>query len=387
MQLNCGGILLLNMNKYSISFIASLILMLLFSCGKKTNNENNTTVSVNLDNVKAISGSVVQDVTYIPLETTDSCLIGRISKIIYRNGKFYIFDKEQNNNVTVFDKEGNYLFSVNKYGEAPGQYIEPMDMDVDEAGNIYIFDNTNQRILKFVENSSDAVDILPIGEYFSDFAYINSDLFLLSDVYGLNGIKAKLFVYSVSEKKNKPLLESTFADVDDISVMRASKHYFYRSGNSLNYYKRFSSELYTIGKDASVDVLLNIVSDKFAPPDILKKMEKNPKEFIQNMTHIKDITSVYEVGDYIICMPYIKPSADYLLIPKSNPQKAFYFSLMDDKRLSWSSTIEAVADNSLVCVMNYSDKGFAAHKDIPELKGWNDGSNPVLVLFTLKDNQ
>lgn len=375
------------MNKYSISFIASLILMLLFSCGKKTNNENNTTVSVNLDNVKAISGSVVQDVTYIPLETTDSCLIGRISKIIYRNGKFYIFDKEQNNNVTVFDKEGNYLFSVNKYGEAPGQYIEPMDMDVDEAGNIYIFDNTNQRILKFVENSSDAVDILPIGEYFSDFAYINSDLFLLSDVYGLNGIKAKLFVYSVSEKKNKPLLENTFADVDDISVMRASKHYFYRSGNSLNYYKRFSSELYTIGKDASVDVLLNIVSDKFAPPDILKKMEKNPKEFIQNMTHIKDITSVYEVGDYIICMPYIKPSADYLLIPKSNPQKAFYFSLMDDKRLSWSSTIEAVADNSLVSVMNYSDEGFAAHKDIPELKGWNDGSNPVLVLFTLKDNQ
>lgn len=197
MQLNCGGILLLNMNKYSIFFIASLILMLLFSCGKKTNNENNTTVSVNLDNVKAISGSVVQDVTYIPLETTDSCLIGRISKIIYRNGKFYIFDKEQNNNVTVFDKEGNYLFSVNKYGEAPGQYIEPMDMDVDEAGNIYIFDNTNQRILKFVENSSDAVDILPIGEYFSDFAYINSDLFLLSDVYGLNGIKAilrKLFI-------------------------------------------------------------------------------------------------------------------------------------------------------------------------------------------------
>lgn len=60
---------------------------------------------------------------------------------------------------------------------------------------------------------------------------------------------------------------------------------------------------------------------------------------------------------------------------------------MDDKRLSWSSTIEAVADNSLVCVMNYSDEGFAAHKDIPELKGWNDGSNPVLVLFTLKDNQ
>lgn len=166
--------------------------MLLFSCGKKTNNENNTTVSVNLDNVKAISGSVVQDVTYIPLETTDSCLIGRISKIIYRNGKFYIFDKEQNNNVTVFDEDGNYLFSVNKYGEAPGQYIEPMDMDVDEAGNIYIFDNTNQRILKFVENSSDAVDILPIGEYFSDFAYINSDLFLLSDVYGLDGIKAKL---------------------------------------------------------------------------------------------------------------------------------------------------------------------------------------------------
>ena len=42
---------------------------------------------VNYDNVE-VGDFVVEDVEYIPLETTDKSLLGRIDKVLYRQNKF-----------------------------------------------------------------------------------------------------------------------------------------------------------------------------------------------------------------------------------------------------------------------------------------------------------
>ncbi|OFY43579.1 MAG: hypothetical protein A2X18_06470 [Bacteroidetes bacterium GWF2_40_14] len=39
-------------------------------------------------------GDIVSDIRYIPLETSDSSLLGNVTKINYENGQIYVFDKK-----------------------------------------------------------------------------------------------------------------------------------------------------------------------------------------------------------------------------------------------------------------------------------------------------
>ncbi|MDR3095059.1 MAG: 6-bladed beta-propeller, partial [Bacteroidales bacterium] len=63
---------------------------------------------------------IASDVTYIPLETSPECLIGRIDKIISFDDKYYILDR-QTESILVFDSTGKYLFKIAQIGNGPGE--------------------------------------------------------------------------------------------------------------------------------------------------------------------------------------------------------------------------------------------------------------------------
>lgn len=95
-------------------------------------------MSFQLDTVQASDVNPVCEVKYIPLELTDNSLIGSIDKILYRNKHFYIFDKSANMGILIFNENGKFIKVLNRTGEGPGEYIAPIDFDVDAEGNIYI---------------------------------------------------------------------------------------------------------------------------------------------------------------------------------------------------------------------------------------------------------
>ena len=66
----------------------------------------------------------IAEIKYIPLETNDSALIGRISQISYENGK--IFVKSISNNYIsdcyLFDNNGKFCLKIGQYGQGPEDY-------------------------------------------------------------------------------------------------------------------------------------------------------------------------------------------------------------------------------------------------------------------------
>lgn len=368
------------MNK--LFFTISILCTCLISCNQ-TNNKQVENNRIDFDNVS--SGEFeIKDIEYIPLETKESCLLGNIHKIIYKNDKFYILDRDQNKGVCIFDKNGRFLSSISKQGEGPGEYIEIMDMDTDNEGNVYIADNAKMDIIKYKQANSDDYEVIHVGEHFMEFCYLDKQSFLLRDVFGSEGQKMKVARFNPAQNSVTPILDSKFKSINEMDIMKCSKHYLYRSGEQIYYNERFTPAIYSISPDGELVEQYTIASERYISENGLKGLEKNPVKFIQETEHIKDIICLYENDTYLVCMPFITPSAIYLLVPKDNSLKTRKINLMDKKEFQGASQIEGVAKNKFFVLMNYSEAQAELLKNNDKLKSWNEESNPVLVLFSIK---
>ena len=73
----------------------------------------------------------------------------------------YVVD-QKNNNIRVFDTDLNYLRTIGRFGQGPGEFKFPADVTFDKKGNLYVIDQGNFRIQILDKD----------GEYISGFWFI-----------------------------------------------------------------------------------------------------------------------------------------------------------------------------------------------------------------------
>src|SRR4051812_29369477 len=59
--------------------------------------------------------SLLKSIAYIPLESNDNCLMAGVKRILFKNDKFYIFDRDTKT-VFVFNLKGDFLFKIRRIG-------------------------------------------------------------------------------------------------------------------------------------------------------------------------------------------------------------------------------------------------------------------------------
>jgi DNA-binding beta-propeller fold protein YncE len=62
-------------------------------------------------------------------------------------GGIYVAD-DDNHRIDLFDTGGNWLGSTGSFGTGPGQFEYPYGVATDAAGNVYVADNNNDRVVK-----------------------------------------------------------------------------------------------------------------------------------------------------------------------------------------------------------------------------------------------
>lgn len=129
------------MNNYLVYIRRILLLLILsveMSCvqnynkqsGAIVNNENLLT-----KNEETFMSNIIQLENIIPLETTDSSLIGRIEKIMKKNNDIYV--KSDKNSLLLFHEDGKFQGHIGTLGIGPEEYPMAIDFDVD-ADNVYV---------------------------------------------------------------------------------------------------------------------------------------------------------------------------------------------------------------------------------------------------------
>jgi len=129
------------------SALVPVLAVALFSCTlEKKESPNIIDFEEGLLNSKVVNLSdIAGKIEYIPLETTDSSLVGRIIKIIYEQDLFYVVS---GSTIKIFDKSGKYLRTFNRKGRGPQEYTNLGMAEVEHTtGNIIV--GTHTGILEY----------------------------------------------------------------------------------------------------------------------------------------------------------------------------------------------------------------------------------------------
>lgn len=69
---------------------------------------------------------------FLPLETTEECLIGNISKLASDDGSLFVFDKTNKSALRFSQKDGSFLCRYGTPGRGSGEYVTPIDMAINK---------------------------------------------------------------------------------------------------------------------------------------------------------------------------------------------------------------------------------------------------------------
>jgi hypothetical protein len=125
-----------------------LIPFVLFSCNNQKNeksiesgisnsNRSNLIIAGDLTHLLQYD-SIFADITTIPLETNENCLITKVEKVMFYGDKMLL--RDQAKKLFVFNSNGKFLNEIAKQGRGPGEVLELRDFDIDSEGNVYVLD-------------------------------------------------------------------------------------------------------------------------------------------------------------------------------------------------------------------------------------------------------
>lgn len=112
--------------------VITIILITLSSIYKCSPSPNTSSIYVNLDLEKQVSVfDIFSKINIIPLETSETCLIGNIDKLIKHDSTIYLLDTKQNC-VLAFNHKGKLKFKIQKIGRGPGEYLYAYDFTINK---------------------------------------------------------------------------------------------------------------------------------------------------------------------------------------------------------------------------------------------------------------
>lgn len=101
--------------------VLGIFIMLLFACTSRDRNEI-PTLSVDLHSSDVSFEDLFSKIEIIPLETSDSCLLVDVEKIVHVDSLLYVFDSRRPA-LYVFDEKGAFVRQISRWGDGPGDHL------------------------------------------------------------------------------------------------------------------------------------------------------------------------------------------------------------------------------------------------------------------------
>jgi len=368
------------------TYISIFLFLILSSCTTRKTPDytfEDVPIIIDMDSVKTDTLKI-NHIRYIPLETTDECLIGFANKTLIKNNRIYVADYTRAKAIFIFDMNGKFLFKIAQMGQGPREYININDFDVLTNGDIFIFDGFGNKILVFDSNGLYLKDIRM--NYCSDkFCFIDNKLYW-SKPFDSRGVFACLVTYDLNNKKTEIVFDNKY--LYDSKIIDQHPFDFYHSMDSIIYYApKFSN------------IVFSIDNDGIRPAIGVKNLKETPKYTIEAWLREADWDKRDKLimsNRYFTDFAYIFENENYISFTLINERNIILYNKYTKKtfRIPFNSLWDTFGDSLIkgsagkdffgVVEFDSEDK---AHKKIlasrEELKNWHEEDNPVVVLFNL----
>ena len=95
-----------------------------------------------------LTSQIADDIEFVPLETTEDCLLGDfMDNIILTKDNIIVFDYKA---CYLFDRKGKFINKIGTQGNGPGEFTKALSVNVDTLNKwIYFVDHWTQRFIKY----------------------------------------------------------------------------------------------------------------------------------------------------------------------------------------------------------------------------------------------
>ena len=142
----------MSINKQVKIIVTISLLISLLSCNKVRMSDfyDIETITIDYDKLPILNtDSIIGNIRFIKLETTENNLISRIDRLLFTNGKIIVVDLFSSKSIHIFDESGKHINRVSHLGNGPQEYLTITDVDITPDGLIAIKDNFKDIILYF----------------------------------------------------------------------------------------------------------------------------------------------------------------------------------------------------------------------------------------------
>ena len=125
-----------------------LLLSILIFCSCSRNEQNTNIETLFFDENNKLDINDIISYKFIPLETSDDCLINGTKQIVIEDN--YIYVNSGGDKLLVFDISGKFITQIGNKGNGPGEYRLICNFHINkEKGIITIADSGQNRIIYY----------------------------------------------------------------------------------------------------------------------------------------------------------------------------------------------------------------------------------------------
>ena len=170
-------------------FTFCILIIFFVSCiDNKTNNKlaKDDLYDINLDasssedalfDKKLLLSDIADSIIYVPLQLTDSTIIGKVSELFLTEDRIFVFDRNLAKSLFAYSRKGDLLFQKSRGIGGPHEIYDLQDVSIDKINKIiaiysagynkvflYDYNGKLQKEIKFLEGFSD-VEIIDAAHY------------------------------------------------------------------------------------------------------------------------------------------------------------------------------------------------------------------------------
>lgn len=387
----CSALVVYGFENIGMKKNVLFILTIVFLCSCRQSDLAATGDAIIIDSAESVCedktpmSGIFEVSNVISLETSDSCLLGEVEKIIKRDGIIYV--KSRNRPLTLFDEKGKFMHTVGKIGVGPEDYSMLVDFDIKD-GKVYV-QTTNK-----------------IQIYDQDGKWVEAILMDLN-ASGMRLVADKILLFVLGDEHVIHLLDETGREVKSL----LERNQALRLCRSISFIKYGGCFLFPMGRsnDLLAYTLENgtfkrmsyLSSEQLSNEQEASLIENNPR-YRQELENRGCFDGLLTDNTHVM-VPFIKKGDVTLWVKniETSQTRAYKLSALEND-LTFSSVYSFFLDNMesdcafLTYVMPYRLKEY-----LDEAKGKGespcigklceavekskDEGNPILIEYKIKD--
>lgn len=379
-----------------------ILVIVLFSCTSNHTNSTKKTFKFVAepqaieDNVSF--SNIVEEYKYVVLETTTESLIGNVEKLIVHNSRIYI----HSGGIFCFDMNGNFLYTINKRGKGPGEFIKINSLSIDN-NIIYIYDNSLAKILCYNTRNGNFIKSykipysVPSIEVLDSMLYIDTHQFpksMFPDSFNGGERLFRLSFDNLLKPLNKFFPEKRFKMIMEGQSYIAGDKYYFVDPYMLESYQSEKNEMIPFFS-------INWPSKKLSKADILELINNRlTTKQLLNQNKAFAFKNIFETHSQIYSNAIINAKGCFLIYEKKS-NKCRVINCMKIKREGYQPNLSyggikciygeyicTISSYNLIKFTNFNlnnlkEKG-NERKEVLKLRSINENSNPVISLIKIK---